>query len=429
MKIKKIEVKNFKAIAEQTADFNGCTAIVTGGNNKGKSSLLRGLKDRFQGEKPEIILKEGTTDGNNIWELTDGSKIEWIFNEKTEKINYITKDGIKMTTGVISAIGEKYFGKKFDIDKFLNSTPKAQIKELQNIVGLDFTEIDAKYKLAYDDRTYKNRVLADLRADKKTAPTKENHREISVIKEEIANIKAENQKAFELWEVENERLRSEILDKNEKIDVENAEFKTVDEHINYLNNLPKKYREMVDFSKLYNFFKVLKIKEKLIFSTTPKPEQKDYSELENELEKAQRYFATFELEEKNYKKWLEDGKKAKEEAEAADKLVKEIETQKRQMISSAKIPAEFEINENEILYNGLPLTNSQISSSGKYIAALKLGALVLGEIRTMHFDASFLDKNSLAEIQTWANENDLQLLIERPDYDGGEIKYEILQTI
>jgi hypothetical protein len=424
MKIKKIEVKNFKAIDEQTADFNGCTAIITGGNNKGKSSLLRGLIDRLRGEKPDIILKEGTTEGVNIMELSDGSKIEWIFNEK---INYITKDGIKMTSGVISAIGEKYFGKKFDIDKFLNSTPKAQIKELQNIVGIDFSEIDLRYKAAYDDRTYKNRVLADLRADKKTAPIKENHREISIIKNEIAKIRIENAEALDLWESENEKLRSEILDKNEKIDVENAEFKRVDEYINYLNNFPKKYRELIDFSKLYNFFKELKIKEKLIFLPTPKPEDKDYSELENELEKAQRYFATFVIEEKNYKKWLEDGKKAKEEAEAADKLVKEIETEKKQMISTAKIPAEFEINDNEILYNGLPLTNSQISSSGKYIAALKLGALVLGEVRTMHFDASFLDKNSLSEIQTWANENELQLLIERPDFDGGDIKYEILE--
>ena len=35
MKIKKIEVKNFKAVAEQTADFNGHSAIITGGNDKG----------------------------------------------------------------------------------------------------------------------------------------------------------------------------------------------------------------------------------------------------------------------------------------------------------------------------------------------------------------------------------------------------------
>ena len=51
--------------------------------------------------------------------------------------------------------------------------------------------------------------------------------------------------------------------------------------------------------------------------------------------------------------------------------------------------------------------------------------MVLGDIKTLHFDASFLDKNSLTEVEEWANKNNYQLLIERPDFDGGEIRYEI----
>jgi len=57
---------------------------------------------------------------------------------------------------------------------------------------------------------------------------------------------------------------------------------------------------------------------------------------------------------------------------------------------------------------------------------LKLAALNIGEVKTLHFDASYLDKNSLKEIENWAKDNDLQLLIERPDYDGGEIEYHII---
>ncbi len=52
----------------------------------------------------------------------------------------------------------------------------------------------------------------------------------------------------------------------------------------------------------------------------------------------------------------------------------------------------------------------------------------IGEIRTLHFDASFLDRESLESIEKWANDNDLQLLIERPAYNGGEITYELIQT-
>ena len=72
--------------------------------------------------------------------------------------------------------------------------------------------------------------------------------------------------------------------------------------------------------------------------------------------------------------------------------------------------------------------NFFVKGSQKYIAGLKLGAMVLGELKTMHFDASFLDKNSLNEVQEWAERNSYQLLIERPDFDAGEIKYEIIEN-
>ena len=128
----------------------------------------------------------------------------------------------------------------------------------------------------------------------------------------------------------------------------------------------------------------------------------------------------------NYNQWDEKKKKAKEYAQQCDEKVKSIEKEKQDALASAEIPQEFSIDEYGLYYKGLPLTDNQISTSGKYVAALKLGSMVLGEVRAMHFDASTMDKNTLSSIQDWAKENDLQLLIERPDFEGGEIKYEIV---
>lgn len=50
MKIKKVKVRDLKAVKEQDIDFNGSSIIVTGGNNKGKSSVLNGLIERLRGE-------------------------------------------------------------------------------------------------------------------------------------------------------------------------------------------------------------------------------------------------------------------------------------------------------------------------------------------------------------------------------------------
>jgi hypothetical protein len=104
-----------------------------------------------------------------------------------------------------------------------------------------------------------------------------------------------------------------------------------------------------------------------------------------------------------------------------------IEKRKKEMIASANMPVGFSFDENyNILVDGFPLDKKQISSSKLYISALRLASLNLGQVRTIYFDASTLDKNSLEEIYNCSKENDLQLLIERPDYDGGEIRIEFI---
>jgi recombinational DNA repair ATPase RecF len=399
MKIKKIEVQNFKAISNKSIELNGCSAIVTAANDSGKTSLLRGLIDRFRSEKPEIIVKEGEEKGFNRIELTDGNIIEWKFTEKTESFALITKEGFKQTTGVISAIGERYFGQKFDIDSFLNSSPKQQVKELQKICGLDFEEIDERYKEAYDERTEANRELKRIASQKVEQPEPVKEPDIDFIKKELAEVREANSKA-----IESERKRQRLADQLDSIN----------------RDISQDFSDCFDWDKAKKKVDSVKV-----------PERIDESEIESRLEQAQeqlRKFDAFEREQQAYEQWVKDGKKAREESDKADGKVKAIEAEKKEMVAKADMPEGFDITEDGINYNGFPLTDNQISSSGKYIAALKLGSMVLGELQTLHFDASTLDNNSLSKVQEWANEKGLQLLIERPDFDGGDIKYEIIDN-
>jgi len=399
MKIQKITVQNFKAVSDQEMEFNGCSAIVTAGNNKGKTSILRGLTDRFRSEKPDIIVKQGEDKGSFNMELTDGSVIEWKFTDKSESFSLTTKEGIKQTTGVLSGIGERYFGKKFDIDKFLSSGPKSQIKELQELVGLDFDEIDQRYKTAYEERTEANREVKRLRAINVSKPEKVDKPDVSAIKEALRLARDQNE----------ERRKAELK-------------------VNELHGIVKSVYSLITGTDLAACFND-GMSKKMINSIVV-PELINVEELESEADKANeklRKFDSYERDIKVYNDWIKSGKESKKVADNADAMVSNIENEKKAIISGANMPEDFEITEDGILYKGLPLTDAQISSSGKYIAALKLGSMVLGEVKSLHFDASFLDKNSLSEIQVWANENDLQLLIERPDFEGGEIKYEIVK--
>lgn len=129
-----------------------------------------------------------------------------------------------------------------------------------------------------------------------------------------------------------------------------------------------------------------------------------------------------------YQDQVKEHQAAEEHANACDDAVKEIEAEKFRMIQGANIPAGIEFTEEGIVIDGFPLSKMQLSKSEIYCAALRLASIGLGEVRTLHFDASPLDRVKLAEIEAWAKENDLQLLIERPDFDNGEIQYQILEV-
>lgn len=399
MKIKKIEVHNYKAVSDQELNLNGCSAIVTASNDKGKTSILRGLIDRLRSEKPDVIVKEGEAKGFNIVELTDGSKIEWKFTDKLESFAWITKEGVKQTTGVISAIGERYFGKRFDIDSFLHSGPKAQVKELQSLVGLDFEDIDERYQKAYEERTEANRELKRISSQNVEEPEKVEEPDIESIKKEL---KEAQEKSNERRENKHKahRLSELVTDVNGKLrDTELEGLFNTDKASDIISNI--KIGEPVDVESI----------------------GKRLDEAQEQLRK----FDAYEREKEAYENWISEGKKARKEAEKADKKVKDIEQEKKEMIASADMPKGFDITDEGIMYEGFPLSENQISTSGKYIAALKLGSMVLGEVKTLHFDASFLDNNNLGKVREWAEKKDLQLLIERPDFDGGEIKYEIIE--
>jgi hypothetical protein len=433
MKIKKIEVTNLKAISNEVADFKGCSAIVTAGNNAGKSTMLRGLIDRFRGEKPEIILREGEEKGFSFMELTDGSKIEWKFTDKTESFSFTTIEGIKMTQGVLSSIGKTYFGVKFDIDKFLQSSPTEQNKMLSDLVGLDFIDIDKRYKTAYDERTLLNAEVKRLRAIAKTKPETVEKPKIDEFKKEKLEIEAKNKKINDQYDIDNLAHQKKIIDQNKINDDLRTEKQNAEDAFVWF----EKYRtsifaDCIDFDKAKKIVDAIKVAEpNKPLTSLEKPILTPLTDIEEKIEKAnvqQRLFDAYDRDLKEYNDWVKEGKEATEKANKKDEEVKAIQAEKVKMIAGAKLPAEFTFVDDSIFYNGFPFSNNQLSSSAKYIAALKLGVLSLGKVKAIHFDASFLDNISLNEIMNWATENDLQLLIERPDLDGGKIKYEIIEN-
>ncbi len=440
-KIQSIKIQNFKSISDLEANFNGCTAIVTGGNNKGKTSFLKGIVDRIRFIRPDVMVKNGEKEGKGELVLDSGEKFVWEFDAAKDKLTYITTDGRK---SVSKEFGAKFFPAVFDIDKFLQSTPKEQVKQLQQIVGLDFTEIDERYRKAYDNRTERNREaeLYHTKLEKMLKVDRVESVDLTKLQEKKEAIKAELNKKYLANKKANEDLRKVWNDEKAKID------KLAVEHNKIQADLTQRFNDVNDAhsilvlngykgSEVSEFAETFKavMKPQIIASDNYPKEPTYIDEMPDrtELDKIDaEILAASETNSRadKYKEYIQhknDTEASYDAAKEADQDVKAIESERKKMIESAKFPKGILIDPSGITVDGLPLDRNQISTSKLYCSALRIAAMNLGEVKTLYFDASFLDKNTLAEIQTWANENDLQLLIERPDFDGGEIKYTLIE--
>jgi AAA15 family ATPase/GTPase len=443
-KIQHIKISNFKSIDQFEADFKGCTAILTGGNNTGKSSFLRGIPDRIRFTRPDVMVRKGEREGKGEMVLTTGEKFIWEFDtDGKDKLVYINNEGLKKSVTV--EFGRQFFPNTFDIDKFLQSPPRKQAEQLQAIVGLDFTEIDKRYEHAYNIRTERNREaeiyhvklekmlrvdpiqpvdLTELQAKKQFERNRLNNLY-------IAN-KTQNDASREQWNKEKEGINQDVSQHNEAQQAKQTKYEKCLCAFYVLVDNGYKGDANAFIDSLKEQIQPLKIAAEL-YPTEPEyiqemPDSTELDKIDADI------LAASEINAKaaKYKEYV-DHKKATEAAKSiakeADELVISIEEERKRMIESANFPQGVSITPNGITVDGFPLDKNQISTSKLYCAALRIASMNLGEIKTLYFDASYLDRKSLEEIQLWANENDLQLLIERPDFEAGEMKYEIVETV
>jgi hypothetical protein len=333
--------------------------------------------------------------------LTNGEVLYWeIDTEGKEKLT-ITVDGKREK--ITKEMMQYYFPATFDVDKFLNDPPSKQRKTLEKLSGLDFTDIDKAYAEATENRAYyKKRVAEDEAIKVQWEPHWVNEiRTTEAVEKEIESVEQHNlnfqtikykldgkKDVYKIKLDKIEELKKEI----EKLEEECMQLETeIDKGTVWLNNPDKQPKSEEDKKAL---------KEKL-----------------RDIEKNNDVVRDLQMYSKN-KKYIEQY-----EAE-----VKQILSHKDEMIKLSDMPDGFGFDEEGVTYNGLPYNKKNQSSSALYMGALKLAARVIGSVKAIHFDASYLDKNSMQTILDWAESNNLQLLIERPDWNDGPITYELVES-
>ena len=168
------EVQNVLGIrlAEVTFDKDGGLLVVGGENGAGKSSLLDALRWALDGVKPKgkEMLRHGADKGTVSLKLA-GQMVE-IKRSVTEKGAYLkatwaTGADVKSPQKVLDAlIGT--FG--IDPTEFLMMNGEQQAKRVQEVMGVDFSDLDAHHKRLFEERTIANRRVRDAEGELRNLP-------------------------------------------------------------------------------------------------------------------------------------------------------------------------------------------------------------------------------------------------------------------
>jgi recombinational DNA repair ATPase RecF len=418
MKVKQIKIHNYKNLKSVEADVEGASVYITGKNGQGKSSFIQAVFATLGAvDAPVKAIMEGENKATVQIIIGDEKRdviVERIYTELNPKGKLIVRSPDGANYASPAKFLEELLGASvFDMEKFLLlKNEKEMIAFLKDFLKLDTTEIDAKYKEAYDNRTSVNRVLKEKTEQLKgyegvedvevpsAAELQQQADKINEMKLSLTTMQMRIQKGNDLIAASN----NSILDMEAQL--EELQRKLEAERIR--NKELKETMELVVISEI----ELLKTIDK-----TPDPSK----QLENiaylTKEKA-RYEEKVRLE--------EELSLVERTAIDVDAKVKQIQTEREEMFQNKGV-AGISITEDGITYKGLPLRREQINTAELAKLAVEIMLAVKPKLKAVKFDASSMDNETKDEILSKIEAEGYQCFIEEVDKEGGELKIEIIE--
>lgn len=391
-RIQKVEIKNFKCIDYQNVDLNGNNVYLVGPNAKGKTSFI----DACYGQLPGKPLKDGERKGEINIEI-DGYIIEFNFSEKNQKakLNIFDKEGKPQKAP--ATLFKQLFGiNDFNIDEFLKLSDSKQVDFIKNIIGIDWTDVDAKRKELYDERTFKDRKIKELDARLTGKMFKKD-----LVKVEITPLMEKLSKANEL----NTRIDNgnDFVTKSEEIiESKKIQIKLLQEEINEISSKVNKSKEWLSENKKVST-----------------------QDIEEEIKAATENNEEIALQ-SQFNREREEVKKLVSEVDSIEEEMKSIDEEKKKHLEAASMPVRgLTFDEDKLYLDGIPFESDQVNTARRIIAGIEIQYALCGEVKIARFDGSLLDKNSMEEVEKWAKDKGVQLFVEIVDREGEELKIEV----
>lgn len=411
MKIKKFVIENYKALkGRHEFEPDGHSFFLIGGNGQGKTSAGQAMIDLLTKKFPSQPVTTGEKEGYIEFQLDNGAKFYAKLSQNGKpKVEFITGDGINVGSPkeLLSSLAGD--AASFSIDEFLSLSPKPRREMMERIQGIDLSDLNTAEANAVEDRRLLKRQLKDQEA--RVEPYDK-----SLVGQEP-------------------KKPADLIEAIEKMNDYNASCSNVGDKLNALKDRKEELStELLELQKRMNEVKgkIQEVDEQLAVQEQYKREAQPYSDDEINSVKAD----LDKIEEQNEKisaanrahQEYERAKELQEKVDQAEKDVKFIRQQKEDLLQSNPLPADgLDWSEDgDLVLDGLPFESNQIATSRKVIAGLQIAEALAGKIRYLHFDASVLDHTSAQQVVDWAESKGLQLCLERALWEGGDLKFEVI---
>lgn len=394
-KIISLESANIKRIKAISITPDGNMVVIGGRNAQGKSSVLDSIEYGLRGGKalPQKPLREGEEHGHVVIE-TEDLVINRTFTSAGNSNLVIRnrQNGLKLNSP--QAILDKLSGDlTFDPLAFSRMKPTAQKEVLQNLLGLDFTELNSKRDALFAERTMATREEKSLEARYSNAPHYPDCKakveaSASALADELKKMTEHNNHINSLNDG-SQSLSESLYDKDKELEELHAKAKML---LASIDDDKAKVKEIEDE------LRVLK--------------PADTSEVEHKLSEVDTLNAQVRAN-AQYKE-LEKALTEKHEAtETMTKAIAEIDEEKEHLIFSAPMPVEgLAFSDEGVTFNGIPF--SQCSSAEQLKISVAMGAALAPELKIMLIrDGSLLDEDSLRTVGEMADKFGMQVWLEK----------------
>lgn len=386
-----VRVNNVMGIRAVTLKTEGDgVVIVTGANAQGKSSLLMAIVMALGGKRAmvEEALRRGEKKGEIVVEVGQYR----IRRTLTKKGSYltITVDGEEINAPQV--LLDRLCGEFFEPMSWLAQPPKKQVELLQKISGLDFTALDQEHAAVYQERRDVNRDVKRLKAKAAAMP-------VSGQTERVDTEKL----AAELDRVNETNLENNARRFEAKVAADTL-ASAQERHARLKQQLVEAEREMKQAYESDAVAKAALIGLEDADESAIIQQIRDAGEINRQVDANEQAAAA-----------LEEAEDAANKSLSLTQRLADIEEEKADKLAKSNLPvAGLSFTEDGVTYQGLPFSQASQAQRIKIACAL---AFADGKPLRVIFvrDASLLDRESLAMMETIAAHYGAQIFMEIVD--------------